>query len=76
MAEHNRKRPSFSKTYNFAMGWRGETSVMLRGSMSRWDHFSDLDAPKREVRFAPDSVAKVALPKVSKFLRAAGAFFV
>jgi hypothetical protein len=27
-------------------------------------------------RFAPDSVAKVVLPKVSKILRAAGAIFV
>ena len=37
--------------------------------MSRWDHFSDLDAPKREVRFAPDIVAKVenrTMPKISQ----------
>src|SRR6476659_9833699 len=53
------------------MGWRGETSVVLRGSMSRWDHFSDLDAPKREVRFAPINGHRQldrALPKSADFV--------
>ena len=40
------------------------------------DSLAHKHTAKCDFRFRRDSVAKVALPKVSKFLRAAGAFFV
>ena len=46
-----------------------------RGHLRLW-YETDLSRRPNDVSSRGDSVAKVALPKVSKFLRAAGAFFV
>jgi len=49
--------------------------VLIRADF-RFASKTEVAVLKCQFRYTPDSVAKVVLPKVSKILRAAGAFFV
>jgi hypothetical protein len=59
------------------MGQFGGFTVRTSGAHNvQGGSFLEMGLCIREVRFDPDSVAKVVLPKVPKILRATGAAFV
>jgi hypothetical protein len=53
-----------------------QTLILHQAPFPVLGHFSDMARCLTRVRYALDSVAKVVLLKVSKIMRAAGAFFV
>jgi hypothetical protein len=57
--------------------WAGEfESHLAKRLLQQYRSKAEVAALRQDVCFAPDTVAKVVLPMVSKILRAAGAVFV